>query len=113
MLRARQHKLRPSTSVKIRPAAKQTDPFYLSPEWRSFVDRLIEQRFGSKAVARCEDVACQQPNRWGIRVFADHVHEIRDGGDRLDARNILFRCGACHSRKTAAERGRRCKGEGG
>lgn len=85
-----------------KPAAKATDPFYLSAAWRKLVDRIVAQRG-----RRCEDPACRSPWRTGIRVFADHIVELKDGGAPLDEGNILLRCGSCHTRKTAAERRRR------
>lgn len=84
-------------------APKVADPFYLKPEWRALMARLIAERG-----RRCEDPACQAPRRGaGGRIFGDHIKELRDGGAELDPANILLRCGACHSRKTAAARARR------
>jgi len=100
-------RLRTLDTMTAAPAAKTADPFYLTPEWRALVDRLIAARFGSRAHAKCQDSACQQPHRRGIRVFADHVKELRDGGQALDPANILFRCGSCHTRKTIATRAAR------
>lgn len=92
---------------RVRPAPKTADSFYLSPEWRAFVEALIVERFGSKANARCEDKQCRHPHRLGIRVFGDHIVELKDDGPALSKANILFRCGACHTRKTAEQRARR------
>lgn len=106
-LRTIGHKLRPSQRVKVRHPDKVVQPFYLTPEWRALMDAIIAERFGSKANARCEDPECRQPYRRGIRIFGDHVREVRDGGALLDKGNILCRCGSCHTRKTAAERAKR------
>ena len=38
------------------PAAKTTDPFYLSPDWRALVAEIIRERGAS-----CEDPACRFP----------------------------------------------------
>jgi 5-methylcytosine-specific restriction protein A len=109
-LRTIGHKLRPSTRIKVALPAKQVESFYTSPEWRALMDAIIAQRFGDRAHARCEDPLCKQPNRRGIRVFGDHVVERKDGGDDLDPRNVLCRCGSCHTRKTAEQRAIRLQG---
>lgn len=96
-------KLGPPRRVKVRVAEKRAAPFYLSPEWQSLMHSLIAERG-----RRCEDPE-HDPARpsTGMRVFGDHVVELADGGAPLDARNILLRCGSCHTRKTAAARARR------
>ena len=99
-LRTLGQKLRPSTSVKIRVPEKKAESFYLSPEWRSLMDQIISERFGDRSRARCEDPECKYPWRRGIRVFGDHVVERKDCGAELDKRNILCRCGSCHTRKS-------------
>lgn len=84
------------------PAEKKTDPFYLSTEWREFINRIIAVRG-----VRCEDPQCKTPHRVPTRIFGDHIKELQDGGARLDAANIMLRCGSCHTRKTIEERARR------
>ena len=84
------------------PAAKTTDPFYLSPEWRALVAEIIRERG-----ARCEDPSCRYAGRTGARVFGDHIVELKDGGAPLDKTNVMLRCGSCHTRKTNVERARR------
>ena len=106
-LRAAGQKLRPSSRVKIAPPPKVAAPFYLSPEWRGLMDEIIVERFGSRAMARCEDPQCTMPWRRGIRVIGDHIIEIKDGGALLDKSNVLCRCGSCHTRKTARARAAR------
>ena len=76
------------------PAAKTTDPFYLSPEWRALVADIIRERS-----ARCEDPTCRFPGRSGVRVFGDHIVELKDGGAPLDKTNVMLRCGSCHTRR--------------
>ena len=71
------------------------------------------------AIIRARGRICEDPDhdpdtpRTGHRIFGDHIHELRDGGAMFDARNIMLRCGSCHSRKTAAERAKRMKTPGG
>lgn len=104
VLRSIGQKLGPPRSAKMKPAPKRADSFYLSPEWRSLMDSIVVERFGSRERVRCEDPECKTPHRRGIRIFGDHIKELKDGGAPLDKRNVLCRCGSCHSRKTAAER---------
>lgn len=112
MLRSIGQKLGPPRAVKMKAAAKLADPFYLSPEWRALMDSIIVERFGSRERARCEDPDCKAPHRRGIRIFGDHIKELRDGGAMLDRGNVLCRCGSCHSLKTAAARAARQRGRG-
>ena len=97
------HKLAKSTRAKVNPAEKRANPFYLSPEWQQLRAAIIKQRG-----ARCEDPEHDRSTpRTGIRLFGDHIIELRDGGAPLDPANVMLRCGACHTRKTAASRGTR------
>jgi 5-methylcytosine-specific restriction endonuclease McrA len=76
------------------PAPKQADPHYLTPEhqrWRAEVTR----RAGG---------ACQQCGRSGVRLFADHIVELKDGGAPFDPTNGQALCGSCHTAKTARAR---------
>ena len=82
--------------------AKVADPIYGTAEYRRWRGIVI-----GRAGGRCRDPHCAQPFRAGIRLFADHVVELKDGGAPFDPDNGLARCGACHTRKTVAERARR------
>lgn len=81
------------------PAAKVAEPFYLSPEWRTLIARLIEDR----------GRICQECGRRDCRIFGDHVTELKDGGAPLDPRNVKLLCGSCHTKKTAAVRAARLR----
>ncbi len=96
-------KIRPSSRTKVKPAPKVAAPFYLSPPWRELMKQIIATRG-----RRCEDPA-HDPSRPrdGVRLYGDHVIELADGGAPLDPRNVLLRCGSCHSKKTAAARAAR------
>jgi 5-methylcytosine-specific restriction enzyme A len=98
-------KLGPPRRSKIAPRPKTAAPFYLSPEWRALVEQMKIERFGSVDKARCEDPVCKGPGTG--RIFGDHIIELRDGGRPLSPRNVLFRCGACHSRVTFERRAKR------
>jgi 5-methylcytosine-specific restriction protein A len=110
VLRSIGQKLGPPRSVKVKPKEKRAESFYLSPEWRALMDTIIAERFGDRAHAKCEDPECRTPYRIGIRIFGDHIIERKDGGAPLDKRNILCRCGSCHTRKTMSERAKRYQG---
>jgi 5-methylcytosine-specific restriction enzyme A len=91
---------RDTRAVKQLP--KQVDGFYLSTEWRNLVASLTAERG-----RRCEQ--CGRTGEGGerVRIFGDHVRELRDGGALFDPLNVKLLCGACHATKTLAERGKR------
>lgn len=78
-------------TARAMPPPKTSDEFYQQPEWRSFSDRVKRER-GNK----CEDCGYS-----GLRLVADHIIEVKDGGALLDRRNVKIRCSPCHNRKTA------------
>lgn len=81
--------------VAVQP--KTPDPHYLTPEhaaWRA-------------AVLRNARFACEQCGLKGVKLYADHIVEIRDGGSKTDPANGQALCASCHARKTARERARR------
>lgn len=75
---------------RVVPAEKTAAPFYLTPEWRALMDRLIRER-GRR---------CEKCGRTGTRIFGDHIVEIQDGGALLDPNNIQLLDGRCHTLKT-------------
>jgi 5-methylcytosine-specific restriction protein A len=83
------------------PPPKVAAEFYTSPAWRALLDRIIAVRG-----RRCEDPACARVSPV-TRVFGDHIVELADGGAPLDERNVMLRCGSCHTRKTAEQRAAR------
>lgn len=85
-----------------RPAPKEADKFYSSPEWRHLLGSILKERG-----RRCEDKNCKNPRGPWSRIYGDHIIEIQDGGARLDRRNVLLRCPSCHTLKTIAERNKR------
>lgn len=93
--------LRPAPRVvstaTARPQPKAVDSHY----------RRKEHRDWSAAVISRAGHACQDCGRTGTRLFADHVHELRDGGAAFDLANGRARCGSCHAKKTAAVRAER------
>ncbi|TIO72124.1 HNH endonuclease [Mesorhizobium sp.] len=102
-LRMMPPRIKTADTRTIKVAPKRADPFYLSPEWRRLMAEIIAERGRV-----CEDPACDgRTHHAGMRVFGDHIVELRDGGAPLDKRNVMLRCGASHTRKTAAARARR------
>jgi 5-methylcytosine-specific restriction protein A len=90
----------------VKPPPKQADAFYLSADWRALIAHLLKQRG-----RRCEQCGRTRDRNGAIRIFGDHVIELRDGGAPLDPRNCRLLCGSCHTRKTVAERARRLRGD--
>lgn len=86
---------------RVTALPKRADRFYQSKEWRSLVARLKRERG-----AYCR--RCGAGGR-GVRIIGDHIHEIKDGGAKLDERNIELLCSPCHNVKTAQERRRRVR----
>jgi 5-methylcytosine-specific restriction enzyme A len=62
------------------------------------------------AVKRRDGFTCQNCGAIDVRLVADHIIEIDDGGAHLDVNNGMTLCVPCHNRKTAqaaqARRGR-------
>lgn len=95
---------------RVQPAPKQADPFYSSADWRALCEQLKTDRWPWLILEKghcCEDPQCQAKHWVGMRIYFDHIVELRDGGAPLDPANIMGRCGSSHTRKTLAERARR------
>jgi 5-methylcytosine-specific restriction protein A len=92
---------------RVTPPAKRAEPFYLSPEWRAFIAAVIAERRPMLMATQghlCEDPRCKARHSATMRIFGDHVVELRDGGAPFDRSNVMLRCGSSHTRKTIAER---------
>jgi len=89
-------------TLSARSPLKTAEPIYTTREYAEWRRIVI-----SRAHGRCQDPSCKHPNRYGIRLFADHVIELKDGGAPFDPSNGLARCGSCHTIKTVAERSKR------
>ena len=102
-LRTQPDRVKAIDTRRVPPPPKTADPFYNSPEWRSLMAEIIAERGRI-----CEDPHCDgKTHSTGMRVFGDHIIELRDGGAALDKRNVRLLCGAAHTRKTAAARASR------
>ncbi|WP_154071668.1 HNH endonuclease [Bradyrhizobium lablabi] len=84
---------------RIRPPPKQAADHYSTPEHRAWRTAVVERAGGQ----------CQWPGcgRSGVRLFADHIVEIKDGGSALDLANGQALCGGHHTAKTMRARARR------
>lgn len=88
------------------PPAKVAASIYATAEYAAW-RRIVIKR----AEGRCQALTCQAPGRRASRLFADHVVELRDGGDPFDPGNGQALCGACHTHKTAIARAARQRGD--
>lgn len=92
-------------SRAIKPPAKVADPIYATPEYKAFRTAVMK-----RAGWRCEVVEQGQRCRDRYpahRMYADHLKELRDGGDPFDPANGMCKCASHHTRKTVAERAAR------
>lgn len=78
---------------KLKLPPKQTASHYQTPEHRDWSAAVI-----ARAKGKCQ--GCGERKR----LIADHIREIRDGGDPLDLNNGQALCWSCHTAKTARER---------
>ena len=89
-----------------KPPPKQADAHYLTPEHQAWRAEVIRRANG-----RCQHIDDRGKRCFKtvphVRLFADHIVEIKDGGARLDVNNGQALCGSHHTLKTAAERRRR------
>ena len=91
--------LRPANLSIARLPPKTADDWYQTPEHRAWSKAVV-----TRAGFRCQGEGC---GRSGVRLFADHIIEVKDGGPRLDLSNGQALCGSCHSIKTAKARAER------
>ncbi|PLX37005.1 MAG: hypothetical protein C0605_07740 [Hyphomicrobiales bacterium] len=80
-----------SLSGRLKVPPKKADAFYQSKAWRRLA-AIVKRERGN---------TCEQCGATNVRLIADHIIEIKDGGDRLSRRNIQVLCYPCHNRKTA------------
>jgi 5-methylcytosine-specific restriction enzyme A len=88
---------------RLRRSKKTADPVYAGSEWRTLITRIIAQRG-----RRCEKCGrSSDENGAPIRVFGDHIVELKDGGPLFDPNNVMLLCGSCHTTKSNQERAKR------
>ena len=89
-----------------RPPPKTADAELATPEHQAWRLEVLK-----RAGWKCQGPGCDKHGRrGGVRLYADHIAERRDGGDALDPANGQALCPSCHGRKTAQERARRAHG---
>lgn len=76
-------------------APKETDPFYLSVQWRRFREYYIGLH------PLCEQ--CLIEGRETPAAMTDHILSIADGGALTSEDNAMSLCWKCHGIKTAAQ----------
>ena len=86
---------------------RQMDPVYNTPEFQAWRAQVV-----ARAGARCEAVdhgfRCSKAHP-DHRMYADHIKELRDGGQPFDINNGQCLCASHHEIKTAATRAKRLK----
>jgi 5-methylcytosine-specific restriction protein A len=86
---------------------RQIDPTYNTPRFQAWRAKVIE-----RAGYRCEAIdnghRCTKAKP-EHRVYADHVVELRDGGQPFDLNNGQCLCASHHERKTMMARTRRLR----
>jgi 5-methylcytosine-specific restriction enzyme A len=80
------------------------------PKVRAFWYGTPEHRAWSALVVKRANGVCQCCGKPTKRLIADHVNEIKDGGDPLDPMNGEAQCWPCHNVKTALRRRERALG---
>jgi 5-methylcytosine-specific restriction enzyme A len=84
-------------TVELQAPFKQSAAYYGTPAHRAWRKAII---------ARACSI-CEQCGRNDVRLFADHIVELEDGGDPLSLSNGQALCGSCHTTKTSAAKRQR------
>src|SRR5512139_49459 len=82
-------------TVQLPP--KIASPHYLTPQHVQW----------SQEVRKRAGYQCEKCGRQDGRMFADHVIELKDGGNPFDPANGQCLCQSCHGLKTVKERKKR------
>jgi len=90
---------RPPMRLSVPP--KEADPHYRTAEHKAWRDAVFRRAGGACQHPGCTRAAPEH------RMFADHIVELRDGGDPLGAGQLL--CSVHHVAKTMQQRARRMK----
>jgi hypothetical protein len=89
--------------VKLSP--RLLDPAYSSPEFKAWRTQVIAHAgYQCEAIDHGQRCPKAKPEH---RLFADHIIELRDGGELLDLNNGQCLCGEHHTLKTMAARAQR------
>lgn len=88
------------TGRKVEPIGRMLDnnkphhrsdgqAIYQTKEWQTLTNRLRKAK-----------PYCSKCGVTGVRLFGDHVTELKDGGAAFDPSNVQILCGSCHRIKT-------------
>lgn len=106
----RLHSLRPRLRTidtrTAKPLPKKAASVYQTPEFKEWREQIV-----ARAGRRCEAIdhhgmRCIRSEPYD-RMFADHITELKDGGEPFDIGNGQCLCGSHHTAKTLAARARR------
>ncbi len=85
----------PFHTVPLPP--KTADAAYVDPRHATWAS-AVKKRAGYR---------CEKCGVTGKRMYADHIKELRDGGERFSLSNGRCLCASCHQVKTIIERAKR------
>ena len=88
-----------TSAAPITRDEKKSDPHYGQSAHIRWRDAVL-----ARAGHKCEGLNCQ---RVGVRLYADHIVERRDGGPDYLLENGMALCAVCHSTKTNAAKRKR------
>jgi 5-methylcytosine-specific restriction protein A len=92
----------PPSPISPQQRFKRADPIYASPEFRAWRAKVVARAGGRcQAIVYGQRCTKAQPQH---RMFADHIIELRDGGEPFDVANGRCLCGPHHLMKTAQTR---------
>ena len=78
---------------------KEASKFYHSSRWKKVREKVMKRDGG----------ICQKCGEHRGTMIVDHIKELRDGGNALNADNLEVLCQSCHNTKTAEENMKRNK----
>jgi len=92
-------------SQVLAPKPKVADHVYRTAHYALWRTQVVSRAGGRcQAVEQGQRCIKAEPHH---RMYADHIHEIADGGDAFDVRNGQCLCASHHSSKTAQARANR------
>jgi 5-methylcytosine-specific restriction protein A len=94
-------RLRTVDGRRVKPPEKTADQHYLTQDHRQWRAEVLR-----RAMFCCQWPGCAE-TAFTCRLYADHIVELKDGGDPLDPANGQALCPTHHGVKTMAERARR------
>ena len=105
-LRSLAFPVRPIDTRTIKLPPKVKAPIYNTPEFQAWRAKVIA-RAGGRCEARDQHGTRCTKAKPAYRVYADHIVELRDGGQPFDVTNGQCLCASHHESKTMQARYRR------